>query len=503
MTKLLRFLTHRITIIGILILVQLFVFGWLVLSASNLSQWVLYSLEVLSYFVVFYVLISDEPLIYKIAWIIPILIAPVFGGFFYLFFKNHNLTRKVTKQMQKIQAYRIEYLKDAGMDVTLNDPQIDKIVRHLKADVWPIYENTKTTFIPTGEAKFNYLIELFREAKVCIFIEYFIINTGQAFDQIFPILKEKAAAGIDVRIIYDDFGSSMNLPNDFEKKLRKAGIQVYNFNPVRPRLNLSMNYRDHRKIVIVDHQKAITGGMNLADEYFNVIERFGHWKDASILIEGEAVKTLSRIFLTNWEHKTKTFEKVSDDHFIKVPSDGYVIPFSDSPLDRNLITKHTYMLMIQSAKKHIQITTPYFVIDQELQTALYLQATSGVQIDLFVPGIPDKKYVEILSEYYYKQLLQLPNVRIHKYNNGFIHSKIVYVDDTHATVGTTNFDFRSLYLHFENTVWLYQTSSLKDIKTYLDETLENSTLLSLESLEKKNILYRLYQGVLVGFSHLF
>ncbi|MCU0105426.1 cardiolipin synthase [Acholeplasma vituli] len=503
MTRLLRFITHRITIIGILILVQLFIFGWLVLSASKLSQWVLYSLEFLSYFVVFYVLISDEPLIYKIAWIIPILIAPIFGGFFYLFFKNHNLTKKVTAQMSKIQSYRIMNLKNEGIQIEFEDPQIKKIVHHLQMDVWPIYENTKTTFIPTGEAKFNYLLELFKAAKTCIYIEYFIINTGKAFDQIFPILKEKAAAGLDVRIIYDDFGSSMNLPNDFDKRLRKAGIQVYNFNPVRPRLNLSMNYRDHRKIVIVDHQKAITGGMNLADEYFNVIERFGHWKDASILIEGDAVKSLSRIFLTNWEHKTKQFEKVDDHHFIKMPSDGYVIPFSDSPLDRNLITKHTYMLMIQSAKKHIWITTPYFIIDQELQTALYLQATSGVEIDLFIPGIPDKKYIATVSEYYYKQLLQLPNVRIHKYNNGFIHSKIVYIDDVQATVGTTNFDFRSLYLHFENTVWLYKTSSLVDIKSYLDETLENSTLLTLESLKKRNLFYKLYQGILVGFSYLF
>jgi cardiolipin synthase A/B len=502
MTRFLRFITHRITIIGILILIQLFVFGWLVLSASKYSQWVLYTLEVLSFIVVFFVLVSEEPLIYKIAWIIPILIVPVFGGFFYILFKNHNLTKKTTNTMSIIDAHRIESLKPYHQNAFVDDIHIEKIIRHLKTDHWPVFKNTTSTFIPTGEAKFNYLIELFKSAKQSIYIEYFIINTGQAFDQIFPILKEKAALGVDVRIIYDDFGSSMNLPNDFDKKLTQAGIQVYNFNPVRPRVNLSMNYRDHRKIVIVDHQKAITGGMNLADEYFNVIKRFGLWKDASILIEGDAVIALTRIFLMNWENKTKVYEPMPDFTPKPTETDGLVIPFSDSPLDRNLITKHTYMLMIQSAKKRIIITTPYFVIDQELQTALYLQATSGIDIDLIVPGIPDKKYVAVVSEFYYKQLLQFPNVRIHKFNQGFIHSKILYVDDTHATVGTTNFDFRSLYLHFENTVWLYQTQSLKAIKAYLDEAMLASTLLSLSELRKHNIVYRLYQQALVGFSHL-
>jgi cardiolipin synthase len=204
----------------------------------------------------------------------------------------------------------------------------------------------------------------------------------------------------------------------------------------------------------------------------------------------------------NWENKTKRFEAFVSSPVQTCPTDGLIIPFSDSPLDRNLITKHTYMLMIQSAKKRIIITTPYFVIDQELQTALYLQATSGIEIDLIVPGIPDKKYVAVVSEFYYKQLLQFPNVRIHKFKDGFIHSKILYIDDEHATVGTTNFDFRSLYLHFENTVWLYRTSSLKDIKRYLEDVMLNSNLLTLNELKKHNIFYRLYQQALVGFSHL-
>ena len=502
MTRFLRFITHRITIIGILILIQLFVFGWLVLSASNLSQWVLYTLEVLSFVVVFFVLVSDEPLIYKIAWIIPILIVPVFGGFFYLLFKNHNLTKRVANRMSTIDQNRINALKPYQLKTTIEDPHIQKIITHLEMDNWPVFQHTNSTFIPNGEVKFNYLIELFKSAKKSIYIEYFIINTGQAFDQIFPILKEKVNEGVDVRIIYDDFGSSMNLPNDFDRRLTKAGIQVYNFNPVRPRVNLSMNYRDHRKIVIVDNEKAITGGMNLADEYFNVIKRFGQWKDASILIEGEAVIALTRIFLMNWENKTKNYEDTAHLPVKQLDTDGLIIPFADSPLDRNLITKHTYMLMIQSAKKRIIITTPYFVIDQELQTALYLQATSGIEIDLIVPGIPDKKYVAVVSEYYYKQLLCFPNVRIHKFKDGFIHSKILYIDDTHATVGTTNFDFRSLYLHFENTVWLYQTSSLVDIKAYLDEAMLASNLLSLSELRKHNVFYRLYQSALVGFSHL-
>lgn len=502
MDRFLRFITNRITIVGVLILVQLVVFGSLVLSASRYATSILYTLQVLSYVVVFFVLISNEQLVYKIAWIIPILIAPIFGGFFYVIFKQHNLSNRTYKRFMALDVMRKEKLAPYIKPIKIEDSAIKKQIRHLKADTWPAFQDTKITFIPSGEAKLVHLLKALKRAESFIFIEYFIINMGEVWDQVFAILEEKVKKGVKVIVMYDDFGSSPNLPRNFDRNLRKVGIEVVQFNPMKPRLNLSMNYRDHRKIVVVDGKIAITGGMNLADEYMNLIERFGHWQDASIMLEGQAVQSLTETFLQTYRYYTKNATVIDYDVTYKMPSDGYIIPFADSPLDQNNVTKHTYMQLIQYAKSRIIITTPYFIIDQELQTALILAATSGIRIDIIIPGIPDKKYVAVVSEHYYQILLALPNVFIHKYTKGFIHSKILYVDDEVATVGTTNFDFRSLYLHFENTVWLYQSSAIKDIKIYLDESMASSTLVSLADLKKRNIFFRLYQQILVGFSHL-
>jgi len=488
--------------VGILILIQLFVFGFLILSASQFAKPILYTLEILSYLVVFFVLTSNESPNYKTAWVIPILIAPIFGGFFYLLFKQHKLSKKTLEKFTNIELKRHRNLEVFIKNDLHEKDHIQKQINHLLQDKWPIYDKTKTTFIESGVKKLVILLDILNKAEKYIFLEYFIINTGQVWDQIYEVLKQKVQNGVKVVLIYDDFGSSLNLPRSFDKTLRKDGIEVIQFNPMKPRLNLVMNYRDHRKIVIVDGQYAITGGMNIADEYMNLKERFGHWQDASLLLEGAAVYTMTHIFLQTYQLYQSNIDISKFDTRFEAESDGYVIPFSDSPLDKNLVTKHTYMQMIQYAKKRIIITTPYFVIDHELQTALKLAALSGIHIDIIVPGIPDKKYVAIVSEHYYKLLLTLPNVSIHKYEKGFIHSKILYVDDEVATVGTTNFDFRSLYLHFENSVWLYNTSSLRDIKTYLIDSIESSIPLTLEKLKKRNILFRLYQSVLVAFSHL-
>lgn len=502
MARLLRFITNRITIVGILILIQLFVFGFLVLSASRYAQPIFYSFTILSYIVVFFVLVSQDSLNYKLGWIVPILIAPIFGGLFYILFKHHKLSGRTSRQFAIHNEKRINRLAPYMNAEKVSDPQIQKQISHLNLDGWPAFKKTKVTFIPSGADKLIKLKEILNQAKSYIMIEYFIINMGEVWQQIYDILKQKVKAGVKVMLIYDDFGSSLKLPNDFDKKLTDAGIDVIQFNPMKPRINLSMNYRDHRKIVVVDGKYAITGGMNLADEYMNLKTRFGHWQDASIMLEGLAVKSLVETFIQTYTYYRGHVDLSLFENTHESDDDGVVIPFSDSPMDVNLLTKHAYMQLIHSAKKRIIITTPYFIIDQELQTELLIAAASGVQIDIIVPGIPDKKYVAIVSEHYYKILLASPNVYIHKYNKGFIHSKIMYIDDEISTVGTCNFDFRSLYLHFENTVWIYQSTALNDIKTYLYDSMKVSTLISLSDLRKRHIFYRFYQAILVTFSHL-
>ncbi|CCV66006.1 putative cardiolipin synthase [Paracholeplasma brassicae] len=503
MYKFIRFLTHKSTIIALLILLQLVFFGYVVFYVSKLSTILLYFFEAISYLIVIYVFVSSEPMHYKIAWIIPILIAPIFGGLFYVMFKPHKLSKKVMQDMTHYREIRKKTLTKSLGSAVFYDDQISKQVRHLGFDKWPLYEKTETTFFPSGQDKLDALLPLLESAKKFIFLEYFIIEPGIVWTQIHNVLKKKASEGIDVRIIYDDFGCSFKQPKSFKEQLIHDGIKVSVFNPMRPRLNLAMNYRDHRKIIVIDGNYGFTGGINLADEYMNLKEVYGHWQDAAIMLKGDAVWSLTLIFLENWDYNKHT----QSDYplykpTINVKHDGYVIPFADSPLDDNFITKHAYLNLIMQSKKSIQITSPYFIIDNELMTALKVSAESGVRVDIIVPGIPDKRYVQVASEYYYKELLKTPNIYIHKYQKGFIHSKIVLIDDELAIVGTTNFDFRSLYLHFENNVWLYQVKAINDIKNYMKESIDSSHLITSEMLKKNGFLYRFYQSILVGFSHL-
>lgn len=503
MNKLIRFMIHKVTIISILILIQLIFFGYIVFSVSKTSNIILYILEGISYLIVIYVLTSEEPLQYKIAWIIPILIAPIFGGLFYVLFKPHKISRRITTSLSHYTTIRRTHLKSSIDNVEFYDPNVNKAVRHLNSDGWPLFDGTKTVFLPSGESKLAHLLPLLKDAKKSIFMEYFILEPGLVWQQIFDVLKDKVKQGVDVRIIYDDFGCSYKQPRNFKKTLTDCGIKVVIFNKMKPRLNLSMNYRDHRKIIVIDSNHAITGGINLADEYMNLKEVYGHWQDAAILLTGKAVWTMTQIFLENWDYHTNDHTDLKDfKPNIQVKNDGYVLPFADSPLDSNFITKHAYLNMIMYAKTYIKITSPYFIIDNELMTALKLVAESGVKVDIVVPGIPDKKYVEVVSEHYYQELLAYSNITIHKYDKGFIHSKIIMIDDEVATVGTTNFDFRSLYLHFENTVWLYKTSSINDIKVYIEQSMAVSTTLNLNDLKNRSLFYKFYQSVLVGFSHL-
>lgn len=503
LNKIIRFLIHKSTIIALLILLQLAFFGYAVFYVSKISTLLLYIFEAISYFIVIYVLVGNDPMHYKIAWIIPILIAPIFGGLFYVMFKPNKLSKRVIKNMNLHKQARKETLNARLGTAHFYDEQITKQVQHLAFDKWPLYEQTETSFLPSGEKKLETLLPILRNAKKFIFLEYFIIEPGVVWNQIYDILKQKVKEGVDVRLIYDDFGCSFKQPRNFKEILVKDGIKVVVFNKMKPRLNLSMNYRDHRKIIVVDGNYAFTGGINLADEYMNIKTVYGHWQDAAIMLKGDAVYSLTLTFLENWDFNKHTVSEFNSyKPTLDVKHDGYVVPFADSPLDNNFITKHAYMNLIMHAKKHIMITSPYFLIDNELMTSLKLAAESGIKIDIVVPGVPDKKYVQVASEYYYRELLKSPNIKIHKYVKGFIHSKIVLVDDELAIVGTTNFDFRSLYLHFENSVWMYQVKAIKDIRDYIDSSISNSNKITIETLKKRRFFYKIYQSILVGFSHL-
>lgn len=355
---------------------------------------------------------------------------------------------------------------------------------------------------------FPVLVHELEQAKHFIFIEYFIINDGVMWHTILNILEKKAKEGVDVRLIYDGFGCLTTLPYKYDEEMRKHGIKCEVFNRFRPILNIIQNNRDHRKICVIDGWTGFTGGINLADEYINQRKRFGHWKDTAVMLKGDGVWNMTAMFLYMWGIVSRT--DTSSDFGNYVPhrwhpeqfeGSGYVQPFCDSPLDDEVVGENVYLNIINRAKNYVYICTPYLIIDNEMMTALCLAAKSGVDVRIMTPGIPDKKMVFLLTQSYYKQLLE-SGVKIYEYQPGFLHAKSFVCDDKVGVVGTINLDYRSLYLHFEDGVWLYKNDVVLDIRNDFLETLEYCSSIDLEFCLKRNITVRAMQNILRVFAPL-
>lgn len=492
MKRLLRMILSRTSVIMLLLLIQIIFFFWLVnfLSQYAYIQTINYALSVI---IVIYLIYKEENPIYKLTWIVPILIFPLFGGIFYLFYRQQNFSKRVLRRYTTIDQERKHWIH--------NIPEIskDKLPKYLLRQRWPHYHKTNTLFLPSGEIMFESMIKDLKEAKTYIFLEFFIINPGYMWDTILDILKNKVKEGVEVTLIYDDFGSA-NLPYRYAHTLKSFGIHAIPFNPMRLHLNFAMNYRDHRKIVVIDGIIGYTGGINIGDEYINKISPFGHWLDAGIRLEGDAVWTLAISFLENVRFQTgQAIDYSNYKGQNQKEAEGLIIPFSDAPLDKELVSKDAYLSLIQEAKHTIDITTPYLIIDNELMTALKLAAKSGVRVRIIIPYVPDKRLVFMVTETYVPELVEA-GVIIYRYTPGFIHSKMMIVDDKHAMIGTCNLDFRSLYLHFEQSVYLYQTASIVSMKHFFDQTVEQSEII--RTYSSHNIFYRMTQIVLRGFASL-
>ena len=320
------------------------------------------------------------------------------------------------------------------------------------------------------------------------------------WSSVLEILEEKAQAGVDVRLIFDDWGCITTLPYHFYKELQKKGIQCAAFNPFRPVMNIILNNRDHRKICVVDGYIGFTGGINLADEYINRKKRFGYWKDTAIRLKGEGVWNLTVMFLQMWSVVTRTevsFANYQPHCYHPQPfeGEGFVQPYCDTPLDNEVVGENVYMNMINRASRYVYICTPYLIIDNEMMTSLCLAAKSGVNVRIITPGIPDKKIVFLLTQSYYEQLIEA-GVEIYEYQPGFVHAKSFVCDDELAVIGTINMDYRSLYLHFENGVWIYGNHVVYDMKADYLEMLKDCKKIDLEFCRKRSALARAFQSIL-------
>ncbi len=432
---------------------------------------------------------SDSNPAYKIAWLIPITLLPIFGVLFYVMLGKNYLSDKVKERYLTIQ-------KDYGAEIGAAGSDFDKL-KNTSAEAAiqsryilhttgvPPYEFTASEFLASGEAMFARMTQKLKEAERFIYMEYFIIDMGRMWDAILEILEEKAAAGLDVRVIYDDFGSLTYLPHNYDKILEKKGVKACVFNKFSPMLTpLRLNNRDHRKICVIDGDVGFTGGINIADKYINRAKRSRHWLDSGVMIEGKGVWSMTVMFLSMWdfirgEKSDYAACRPDEKRWRTYRGNGFVQPYTDTPLDNEAVGENVYLNMINRAKHYVYITTPYLIIDNEMITALSTAAKSGIDVRITTPAKSDSAIVHALTQSYYKILTQA-GVKIFEYQDGFIHSKNFVSDDQYGVVGTINLDYRSLYLHYECGVWLYGTRSVAALKNDYIKTLERSKYISLD-----------------------
>lgn len=481
-----------VAIIGVMIVLCLYVpYFYIVVAVTT----VLVELKIIA---------SDDNPDYKIPWILVVLTLPVVGLMLYFIFGSRKLKKKYIKRLENLNnlSYKKDNIKLLESLEKENSTASNQAKLLINTSTAHLFNNTKQTYFSSGEDYHKALLEDLKKAKKFIYLEYFIIEEGKFWNSILEILKEKSSQGVDVKVAFDDIGCMSTLPGDYSKQLKKLGIEATPFSRLKGQADNEFNNRNHRKITVIDGIIGYTGGVNIADEYINEIERFGHWKDVGIRIEGEAVWELTRLFLIDFGINHKNPFSVPDNLYPTqdIKEKGYVIPFGDGPkpLFERRVGKTIIQNMLATATKYVYITTPYLIIDNELCTSIENAALRGVDVRIIVPHIPDKKIIFNMTKSFYKRFLDC-GVKIYEYKPGFIHGKTYLADDKYAIIGTMNLDYRSLVHHFENGVWLYDCNCIKDLKTDIDNTLEKSIKVE-QSMLKTSIFNRLFRALVRIFA---
>ena len=494
-----RFLFSRLTISGILILLQFLFLLYVLLGLRGRMIDLYKALQVLSTVIVIWLIRKPDNPAYKISWIILILLFSPFGALFYLLWGNTPFNRARLVKIRPIDTRQVEAaLPSATRSLCTTLPRHRRNCQYLNTIAeMPAWKDTAAEFFPLGEYMFESMLLELKKAERFIFMEYFIIERGYMWDTILEILQQKARAGVDVRVMYDDVGCISTLPMGYYKKLQAMGIQVVRFNRFLPTMNTYLNYRDHRKICVIDGNVGYTGGINLADEYINHVERFGHWKDTGVKLTGSGVANLTTLFLQLWDFSSRSHTTDLTPYLptVKAPSDGFVQAFADSPLDNFNVSETVFLNIIASATKSVYITTPYLALDNEMITALCTAAQSGIDVRIVTPGIPDKKTVYYVTRSYYAQLIAA-GVRIYEYTPGFLHEKMIVADHDIAVVGTINMDFRSFYLHFECGTVFYRSSIVDKVRDDILDTIQNSEEIDADWLKHYPWIKSIYASLL-------
>lgn len=501
--SIIKILSSRLFITLVIIAIEMTWLAMIFLRFIGRVEWIATAFELLSVVIALYIITKDDVPAYRMGWILIIMLVPVFGGLMFLLLGEKRPAKHMRTHLARgMRDHDLTIKQDPEVidELCAQAPRVECTAQYISRYArYPMWKNTRLKYHSLGETHYEDMLSELKKAKKFIFLEYFIIEEGKMWNSILDILCEKAAQGLDIRLIYDDMGCLKKIPSGYYKKLEKMGVKCLVFNPFVPVISLVMNNRDHRKMLIIDGDIAFTGGINLADEYINQKRLYGHWKDTGIMLHGEAVWNFTVMFLEMWNsfrHSEEDFSafkpcKQQEGEFV---SDGFVQPFTDSPLDGETVSLNVYLDILAQAKNYVYIFTPYLAISDELNIALCAAAKRGVEVRIVLPGIPDKKVTYRLSRSYYVPLLKA-GVEIYEYTPGFIHAKSYVCDDELAVVGTINMDYRSLYLHFECGVFMYGSSAVEKLKQDALETFEVSHKVTIAE-RKKGFLMQILGGLI-------
>lgn len=440
---------------------------------------------------------------YKLSWMCLLLALPVSGMLLFCLWGGTHQAKTLSLKRVPPPAERESARRQSEYNVAKlekQDAAMGRVAAYLQKRDFLLYKNTDAKYFGDGMEFFNDLIAHIQKAETYIFLEYFIIAEGKVWDKTFATLKERAAAGVEIHIIFDDFGNLTRFSDAALQSVQDAGIEVQVFNPVHRYVNrIYFNYRDHRKIAVIDGYWAYTGGINLADEYANLFERFGRWKDSAVRIEGDGAWGLAAQFIQMWEMMGGTLP--NEDDYYRARTDGpesvgFCQAFTDGPLNNpDNPVEDTFLQLIAASTRFLYITTPYYAVEPAMQRALCIAADSGVDVRLMVPAIPDKRYAYMVAETYWGELMS-HGVKIYKYTPGFIHAKSVLVDRKMALVGSTNMDYRSFQLHFECAAMLYDMPAVEELLEDMDKIMADSAPYTMEDWKKRPWYQRAFASIL-------
>lgn len=502
MKKIFGKISSRLLIYTIFIAVQCILLSVFALSVSLCSDGFHDFLHILGFAVTLRVIFSEANPTFKIVWAVILLVCPSFGIILYLIAVSK---KSYIKNYNTYSYENIDCNNEKTAEKLLNEsPQAYTIYKYINNVCGScVYENTQTKLFPCGELFFKDYISELSKAEKFIFIEYFIISEGELWNRVLNILTEKSKCGVEVRIIYDGLGTVNFFKKNYFDKLSEYGIKSAAFNPFFPVVDTLFKCRDHRKITVIDNKISYTGGLNLADEYINLKHPYGYWKDYAIKISGNASAEFTLMFLNSWNFCNKSYLEnlILPQYSDLYENDGFVIPFGDVPYNKNPVGKLVYMGIIQNACNYIYITTPYLILDDEMISLLRFKAMSGVDVRIITPHIPDKKYVHAVTRSNYHELTD-GGVRIFEYTNGFIHAKSVISDDNLGITGTVNFDFRSFHMLFENSVFMYKSNALSQIKNDCIKMIDESIEITDDFFKNQSFIKRIIYAVLKFFSPL-